>query len=120
MSTLLQSLAKDTELRPTLFQNKLNRTVALHRRFSGPRATEEVCGLTTDFSLSVIGSVNSENRTYVRVPANATMEDFVEEDGKLAGISDMELMGLVIGIVAGFSAHPDTVLFVGVDNMNAM
>ena len=48
------------------------------------------------------------------------MADFVVEDGKMAGISDKELMGLVIGSAAGFSAHSDTVLFVGVGNMNAM
>ena len=60
-----------------------------------------------------------KNRTYIRVPEIATVADFVEEDGKLAGIAGKKLMGLVIGIAAGFPAHPDTVLFVGVDNMNA-
>ena len=34
MLSLLQSLARDTAVWPTLFQNKLTRTVALHRRFS--------------------------------------------------------------------------------------
>ena len=42
------------------------------------------------------------------------------EDGKMAGISDKEIMDLSIGCVAGFPARPDDVLFVGVDNMNAV
>ena len=37
----------------------------------------------------------------------------------MAGIEDKELMGLSIGSVDGFSAHPDACLSVGIDNMNA-
>ena len=44
----------------------------------------------------------------------------MEDDGRLAGISDKELMGLAIGSVAGFPAHAEAVLVNGVDNMNAM
>ena len=47
------------------------------------------------------------------------MDPFVEEDGKMAGISEKELTALVVGRLAGFAAHPDAVLFVGVANVNA-
>ena len=40
-------------------------------------------------------------------------------DGLQAGIADKELMGLVLGSVDGFAAHPGTVLFIGVGNLNA-
>ena len=76
MLTLLQPLGKDTVVWPTMFQNKLIRTVALHLRFSGPRVAEEVCRLATDAAPSVIGAANWKNRTYVRVPANATAGRF--------------------------------------------
>ena len=48
------------------------------------------------------------------------MKDYVEAEGLQAGIADAELMGLVLGSVAGFPAHPGAVLFIGVDNLNAV
>ena len=46
--------------------------------------------------------------------------DYVESDGLHARIEDKELMGMAAGSVAGCAAHPDTVLSIGVDNINAV
>ena len=120
MLSLSQPPALGATVWPTLFQNRIVRVVELHRRFAGPRVADEVRWLTTDATPGVIVVVDWKTRTYVRVPVVETTADFDEDDGKLAGISDKELMGLAIGSVAGFAAKPDTVRFIGVDNMNAM
>ena len=99
MLSLLQSLAAETTSWPTLFQNKLTGAVALHRRFPGPRVTEEVRRITTGSTPSIIGVVDWYTRTYIRAPAVETMAAFMGEDGKLSGIAGKELMGLVIGSV---------------------
>ena len=57
------------------------RTVALHRRFSGPRISEEVSWITTDSAPKIIGVVDWRARTYIRVDAESTMQDYVEQDG---------------------------------------
>ena len=119
MLSLQQPLVAETTVRPTLFPNKVTITVALHRRFPGPRVAEEVRRITTDSTPSIIGVVDWYTGTYIRVPAVETMSAIMDEDGELSGIADKELTGRVIGSVAGFAAHPDTVLFVGVDNMNS-
>lgn len=59
------------------------------------------------------------DRTYIRVPDEEAMADFVEKDGRQAVISDKEFMGLVIGGVGGLAAHPETDLPMGVDGANA-
>ena len=76
--------------------------------------------ITTDATPSIIGVVGWRERTYIRLDAEETMKEYAEADGLQAGIADKELMGLVLGSVAGFAAHPGDVLFIGVDNLNAV
>ena len=94
MISLLQSLGNGALVWPTLLRNKLERTCALHRRFPCPRIAEEVRWITTDATPSLIGAVEWENRTCIRVRAVETMASFAESDGKLAVIADKELMGM--------------------------
>ena len=68
----------------------------------------------------MIGSVDFRDKTYIRVDTAEIMKDYADADGRQAGIDDEELMGLAIWSVAGFPAHPDTVLYIGVDNPNAV
>ena len=100
--------------------SKLARTVALHRRFSGPRIAEEVRWITADSTTGLIGAVEWKNRTYIRVHTVDTMAFFVEDDGELAGIADKELTCMAIGSLVRFPARPEAVLFVGVDNTDAI
>ena len=86
--------------------------------FPGHRVVGEVRRITTDAAPSIIGAVGWNNSAYIIVSEAETMAPFAEEDGRMAGLAAKDLMGLAIGSVAGFAAHPDTVLFVGVDNMN--
>ena len=81
---------------------------------------EGVRRIATDATPSIIGSVDWEQGTYLRVPAVETMAAVMEDDVKLAGIADKELMGIASGSLAGFPARPNAVLFIGVDNTNAM
>ena len=118
MMSLLQTLSKDEEAWSSLYKNTLVRTIAPHRRFSGPRIIEDVRWITTDATPRIIGVVNLRARNYIRVDAEETMNDYVEADGLQAGISNKELTGLVLGSVAGYAAHPGAVLFVGVGNLN--
>ena len=120
MLSLIQLVARDEVAWPTLFQNSIERTVASHHRFSGPRVQEEMSWLTTDATLNVIGVVDWKNRTFLRADADQLMKFYVDKDGLTAGIADMELMGLVLGGVDGFAAHPGAILFIGVDNLNAV
>ena len=106
MLSLLQRLAKDEEAWGTLFRNTLHRTIAIRRRFLGPRIQEKVSWATTDATPRIIGVFDWRERTYIRVDAEETMKEYGEADGLQAGIADKELMGLVLGSVAGFSAHP--------------
>ena len=120
MLSLSRDLANDEAVWLSLFSNSLARTLALHRRFSGPRVIEEVSSITTDDTPAIIGMVGWRDRKFLRVKADETMKDYVDDDGLRAGIADKELMGLVIGGVDGFAAHPGAVLFIGVGNLNAV
>ena len=120
MLSLIQLVTRGEIARPTLFQNSIERTVALHHRFPGPRVREEKRWLTTDAAPNVIGVVDWENRTFLRADAEHLMKFYVDKDGLTAGIAGKELMGLVLGSVAGFPAHPGAILFIGVDNLNAV
>ena len=120
MLSLLRTLARGEAVWPTLFVNSLPTTLALRRRFSGPRVIEEVSWVTTDAAPELIGSVDWRSRTYIRVNADETTKDYVEQDGPQSGITDKHLMRMAIGGVDGFGAHPGAVLFIGVDNLNAV
>ena len=120
MLSLIQLVEQDEAAWPTLSQNSIERTVALHHRFSGPRIQEEISWITTDAALKVIGVVDWKDRTFIRADADQLMKFYVDKDGLTAGIADKELMGLVLGSVAGFAAHPGTILFLGVDNLNVV
>ena len=110
MLSLLQGLAKDEGAWPALFKNSLTRTVAIHRRFSGPIIQEEVSWIATDATPSIIGVVDWRSRKYIRVDDDETTKHYVEADGLKSGIADKELMGSVLGSVAGFASHPGAVL----------
>ena len=88
--------------------------------FSGPIIQEEISWLTTDATLKVIGVVDWENRTFIRADADQLMKFYIDKDGMTPGIADKELVGLVLGGVAGYAAHPGTILFLGVDSLNAV
>ena len=120
MLSPLKALANDGDIWKTLFQNKLSRTLALRRRFPGPMIIDEVSWIATDAAPQAIGASDWRDRTYIRAGAGEIMKDYADADGRQAGIADKEPMGLAIGSVAVFSAQPDTVLFVGVDNLNAV
>ena len=120
MLSLVQHLTRDEVAWPTLFRNSLSRTVAPHQRFTGPRVLEEVSRITTDATPSVIGVVDWKDRTFIRADAEQMMKFYVDMDGLEAGIADKESMGLVLGSVAGFAAHPGAILFLGIDNLNAV
>lgn len=76
--------------------------------------------ITTDATPLVIGAVGWAKRTYLRLDAGEVLRDFTEIDGRPPGIEDKELMGLIMGSLGGLSAHPGAVLFIGVDNLNAV
>ena len=67
MLSLLHALAMGEEVWPTLFRDKLSRTVAMRRRSPGPRAIEKVRRITTDATPWLIGTVDWGDRTYIRV-----------------------------------------------------
>ena len=48
------------------------------------------------------------------------MRGFMEDDGRLPGIDDVELVGLVVGRVDGRPAMPETVLFTGAGNLDEL
>ena len=60
MQSLLQALANDREVRPTLFQNSTDRALALRRRFTGPRIAEEVCWISTDATPDAVGVLGAK------------------------------------------------------------
>ena len=119
MLSLLGNLSQDEVAWPTLFGNSLIRTVALSRRFPGPGILEEVSRITTDATPSIIGVADWRDRTYIRVDAESNVRNYVEQDGLHAGIEEEELMGLVLGSVAGFPDHPGAAPFIGVGNSSA-
>ena len=59
-------------------------------------------------------------RTYIRWGDEEATHDYVESDGRKAGISDKELTGLIFWSLAGLYARPDTFLFGGAGNLNAV
>ena len=54
------------------------------------------------------------------IKGRSSTATFTEDDGRPNGISDKELMGLVVGSVAGHSARAETVLLIGVGNLDAV
>lgn len=68
----------------------------------------------------VFGVAGWQNRHFWKRPDDATATPFLEEDGRLPGSADKELMGLLVGSVAGCADRPEKVLFIGVDNLNAV
>ena len=81
MLSLLQDLARGESVWPTLCANSMNRTIALRRRFAGPRIIEEASWIATDATPPIIGAVDWEARTYIREDDEETMNDYVEQDG---------------------------------------
>ena len=63
MLSLLRRLAKDEEAWPTLFKNSLTRTIAIHRRFSGPIIQEQASWIATDAPLVSSGLSIGERET---------------------------------------------------------
>ena len=119
MLRLLQSLAQDQEVWHTTFRNFMAPTLALRRRFPGPRISEELFWVTTDSAPEVFGVADWESRHFWKLPDGESAKSPMGEDGRLPGVFDKALMGLVVGIVAGFADRPEAVLLVGVDNPNA-
>ena len=95
----------------------MGRALALQRRRSAPRIAEEVFRAPTDATTEVVGVADWGKLQYWTLPAAETTKPFMEEDGRLPGIDDKELMGLVVGGFAGIGARPEIVLCIGVDNM---
>lgn len=107
MLSLSKALARDVVISPTHFCNKLPRTLALRRVFSGPMAIEEVSWVATDATPQVIGAVDWRDMSYIRVDAEEITKDYLESDGRHAQIADKKLTGLAIGSVSGYAYHPD-------------
>ena len=116
--SLLQSLARDLDTWPSPFGDRMRRTVALHGGFTGRRISEEVCCIITDAKTDVLGVVDWKTEATFARP-DEVMTPYMEDVGRLPGISPNELTVLVVGILDGSSARPETVLFIGVDNLNA-
>ena len=58
MISPLEALSTDVDMWPNLFLNKLARTLAMRRRFSGPCVIEEARWLATDAAPKVIGAAD--------------------------------------------------------------
>ena len=106
MLSLSKALSSYVEMRPTHFCNQLLRTLALRQRFSGPMVVEKVRWISTDAAPQVIGAVDWRGISYIRADAEEIMKDYAELDGREAGISDRELMGMAIGAWMGFPPTP--------------
>ena len=64
MLRLRKTLARGEEAWSTLFKNSMTRNLALHRRFSGTRISEEVSWITTDATPKIIGIVDWRENLY--------------------------------------------------------
>lgn len=117
---LVDALATDVDVWPSLLHNKLVRAQALRRRFSGPMVIEEASWIATDATPRIIGAVHWRDIAYIRVGAQEIMKEYVEADGLQSGIAAKELTGLTIGSAAGYAARPLAVLLIGAGNLDAV
>ena len=111
--SLLHSLGRGMGGWPAMFRNHAHRARALRWRFPRRRVAVEVRWIATDETPDVIGAVDWENRIYSRLLADDITKTFAGDDGRLPGIADKELMGFVVGGVAGFAAHPGNMMAIG-------
>ena len=81
MLGLIKSLAEGQQVWPPLFRNTLKRTLSVHRRFSGPRVSDEVVWMTTDARHGIVGVVDWMNREYLRLDSPEMMREFDESEG---------------------------------------